>query len=243
MNKNLKLIRRVLTTQPFFHDGYEYDFLSVEFDEKGWGYSIIVNVVTPEKSQSYATPVFSQQIHKILSNIWNYIGTSFSYSEKILVNGKPPVYNGVFVNKEKQREVLSTIRRRLSKVSIRTEIGQLSYDVLWRPFENFYHLDDVYIDFDFNIEISNLSLNNQSVTPNLEMADEIAGAILNLMFDTDSIREEANNVIYNVMSDEIDIVSVDDLYYQVIYYITKIDGFEVKRGWGTHYDLVPEMFT
>jgi hypothetical protein len=63
------------------------------------------------------------------------------------------------------------------------------------------------------------------------------------MFDTDSIREEANNVIYNVMSDEIDIVSVDDLYYQVIYYITKIDGFEVKRGWGTHYDLVPEMFT
>lgn len=243
MHKDLKLIRRVLMNQPFNHDGYEYHFISIDPDEKGWSYDIIVNVVLPQKGQSYAVPVFSGHIHAILSNIWNYIGTSFSYSEKILVDGKPPIYNGVFINKEKQREVLSTTRRRFSEVSIKTELGQLRYDVLWRPFENFYSLEDVYIDFNFNIEISNLKLNNQSVTPNLEIADEIAGAILNLMYDSDLIREGVNDVIYNVMADEIDITSIDDLYYQVLYYITKIDGFQVKRGWGDHYDLTPEMLT
>ena len=51
-----------------------------------------------------------------------------------------------------------------------------------------------------------------------------------------------NNVIYDVMSDEIDITSIDDLYYQVVFSITKIDGFEVDSKWGNAYDLEPDMF-
>jgi hypothetical protein len=52
-----------------------------------------------------------------------------------------------------------------------------------------------------------------------------------------------NNVAYDAMSNEIDITSIDDLYYQVRFYITKIDGFEVNKRWGNHYDLEPDMFT
>jgi hypothetical protein len=77
---------------------------------------------------------------------------------------------------------------------------------------------------------------------NLKIADDVAGAILNVMYDTDYLRDEINNVIYDVMADEIDITKVDDLYYQVLFYISKIDGFEVYGRFGNHYDLEPDMF-
>ena len=85
-------------------------------------------------------------------------------------------------------------------------------------------------------------LDGRPVVPNLDIADDVAGAILNVMYDSEGLREEMNNVVYDAMSNEIDITNVDDLYYQVRFYITKIDGFEVNKRWGDHYDLEDGMF-
>jgi hypothetical protein len=105
MSKELNIIRRVLIGNSFNKDGYEYRFLSIDSDEKGWSYDIVVDVTLPKKGQSYATPVFSGHIHDILSNIWKYIGTSFSYSEKILVDGEEPVKGNVYISPKKQKEI------------------------------------------------------------------------------------------------------------------------------------------
>ena len=238
-----KLIKNMLMEEPFNVDGYLYDFMSVELNEKGWAYDIIVNVVLPEKGQSYATPVFSTHIHQILSNIWKYVGTSFSYSEKILVDGKEPVNRGVFISTKKQREVLFSMRKEIENAKVWTAIGWLTFDVNWRPMKEFYKLDDVYIDFNFDIQIYNFKIDGGYVKPNLEIADDVAGAILNVMYDSDGLRDEINNTIYDAMADEIDIMNIDDLYYQGRFFISKIDGFEVTGGWfGNHYDLEPNMF-
>jgi hypothetical protein len=242
-DRELKIFRKVLMEHSFDKDGYEYHFLSIEPDEKGWSYDIVVNVVLPVKGQSYATPVFSGHIHDILSNIWKYIGSSFSYSEKILVEGKEPVSSGLFISTEKQREVLSTMRKEVKEVTLKTAIGPLTFDVYWKPNEKFYSLEDVYIDFDFDIEIKNFMLDSHYVVPNLKNANEVSGAITNVMYDTDYLRDELNNIIYEVMENEMDITNIDDLYYQVRFYITKIDGFEVSGRWGNHFDLEPDMFT
>jgi hypothetical protein len=238
-----KLIKNMLMDEPFNVDGYLYDFMSVELNEKGWAYDIIVNVILPEKGQSYATPVFSQKIHEILANIWKYVGTSFSYSEKILVYGKEPVNRGVFISTKKQREVLFSMRKEIENAKVWTAIGWLTFDVNWRPMKEFYKLDDVYIDFNFDIQIYNFKIDGGYVKPNLEIADDVAGAILNVMYDSDGLRDEINNTIYDAMADEIDIMNIDDLYYQGRFFISKIDGFEVTGGWfGNHYDLEPNMF-
>jgi hypothetical protein len=242
MSSELKLIRRVLIGNSFNKDGYEYRFLSIDPDQKGWAYDIVVDVTLPKKGQSYATPVFSGHIHDILSNIWKYIGTSFSYSEKILVDGEDSVKGGVYISPKKQKEVFFTMVREIDHVKIKTDLGNLSFDVSWKPMEKFYSLDDVYLDFRFNIGISNFILDGVYVKPNLKMADDVAGAILNVMYDTDYLREEINNVIYDVMADEIDVTKVDDLYYQVLFYITKIDGFEVNGRYSNYYDLESDMF-
>lgn len=242
-DRELKIFRKVLMEHSFDKDGYEYHFLSIEPDEKGWSYDIVINVVLPVKGQSYATPVFSGHIHDILSNIWKYVGSNFSYSEKILVDGKEPVNGGLFISTEKQREVLSTMRKEVKEVTLKTAIGPLTFDVYWKPNEKFYSLEDVYIDFDFDIEIKNFMLDSHYVVPNLKNADEVAGAITNVMYDTDYLRDELNNIIYEVMENEMDITNIDDLYYQVRFYVTKIDGLETKGRWGNHFDLEPDMFT
>ena len=240
--KELKIFRKVLMDHSFNKDGYEYHFLSIETDEKGWSFNIVVNVVLPIKGQSYATPVFSGHIHDILSNIWKYVGSSFSYSEKILVDGKEPVNRGLFISTEKQREVLFTMRNEVKEVTLKTAIGPLTFDVYWKPNEKFYSLDDVYIDFDFDIEIKNFMLDSHYVVPNLDIADDVSGAILNVMYDSDYLRDKINNVIYDVMGNEIDIMGIDDLYYQARFFIIKVDGFEINQKWGNHYDLEDGMF-
>jgi hypothetical protein len=79
----------------------------------------------------------------------------------------------------------------------------------------------------------------------LKIADDVSGAILNIMYDSDTLRDDINNVIYDAMSDEIDIMDIDDLYFQGRFFIVKIDGFEVNGGYSysDYYDLEPEMFT
>ena len=243
MSNIRKIIQKMLLKEPFYEGGFEYQFIKVTPDSKNLGYDILVNVVLPEKGQSYATPVFSGHIHDILSNMWKYIGSSFSYSEKILVDGEEPVNKGVFISSEKQREVLFTMRKEIKEVTLKTAIGPLTFDVYWKPMEEFYHLDYEYIDFNFNIEISHFMLDSHYAVPNLKIADDVAGAILNVMYDTDYLRDEINNVIYDVMSNEIDITSIDDLYYQARFFIIKIDGFEINQKWGNHYDLESNMFT
>ena len=108
MSQELKIVRKVLMGYSFNKDGYEYRFLSIDPDEKEWSYNIVVDVTLPKKGQSYATPVFSGHIHDILSNIWKYIGTSFSYSEKILVDGEEPVKGNVYISPEKQKDYLNS---------------------------------------------------------------------------------------------------------------------------------------
>ena len=243
MSNIRKIIQKMLLKEPFYEGGFEYQFIKVTPDSKNLGYDILVNVVLPEKGQSYAISVFSGHIHDILSNMWKYIGSSFSYSEKILVDGEEPVNKGVFISSEKQREVLFTMRKEIKEVTLKTAIGPLTFDVYWKPMEEFYHLDYEYIDFNFNIEISHFMLDSHYAVPNLKIADDVAGAILNVMYDTDYLRDEINNVIYDVMSNEIDITSIDDLYYQARFFIIKIDGFEINQKWGNHYDLESNMFT
>ena len=243
MSNIRKIIQKMLLKEPFYEGGFEYQFIKVTPDSKNLGYDILVNVVLPEKGQSYAISVFSGHIHDILSNMWKYIGSSFSYSEKLLVDGEEPVNKGVFISSEKQREVLFTMRKEIKEVTLKTAIGPLTFDVYWKPMEEFYHLDYVYIDFNFNIEISHFMLDSHYAVPNLKIADDVAGAILNVMYDSDLLRDKINNVIYDVMGDEIDITSIDDLYYQARFFIIKIDGFEINQKWGNHYDLESNMFT
>lgn len=236
-----KVIEKFLIGEEFEVGDYKYQFISVKSSEDGF-YDIVVNVILPSKEYSYAIFVFSEAIHDILVNFWKYIGTGFSYSESILVNGEEPVKSGVYISPKKQEQVLLTMRNEIRRITLNSKIGNLSFSIYWKPFEpQFYLMDDNYLDFRFFIELSNFELNNNPVRPNLDIADEIAGAVLEMMRDSDPFRNQCDEVLYSVLGEEIDISNTDDMYFQVMYYASKIDGFHVDPKWH-HIDLEPEMF-
>jgi len=238
-----KIIQTLLINEEFVVGGYRYNFLSVEDDKEGIFYSFVINVTQPQKGQSYSVTVFSEHIHDILVNFWKYIGTSFSYSETLLVDGEEPVKSGVYVSPEKQNQVLVAMRNDIRRITLNSDTGRLSFSIYWKPFEpQFYIMDDNYLDFRFFIELSNFELNNNLVRPNLDIADEVAGAVLEMMRDSDPFRNQCDEVLYSVLGDEIDISNTDDMYFQVMYYASKLDGFHVEPKWH-HMNLEPEMFT
>ena len=217
-----KFIKKSLINEEFKIGEYVYKFLSVEPHGEEFFYDIVVNVSLPVKGGSYAVAVFSENIHDILVNFWKYIGESFSYSESILVDGEEPAKSGVYVSPEKQNQVLVAMRNDIRRITLNSDIGRLSFSIYWKPFEpQFYIMDDNYLDFRFFIELSNFELNNNPVRPNLDIADEVA---------------------VSVLGDEIDISNTDDMYFQVMYYASKLDGFHVEPKWH-HMNLEPEMFT
>jgi len=245
MSNIAKVAKRMLMSQPFFEDGYEYQFVSVELDKKfDSSFDLIINVILPKKGQSYCTAIFSNHIHKILSNLWGYVGTSFSYSERILVDGEEPAKNGIYVSPEKQNQLLFEIRKQIKKGEIMTNNRNiLSFDIHWtRDDKEFYRYHDVYIHFYFFINLSNFKLDGKRVIPNLKIVDEIAGVITDNLYDEDYFRNRVDDVMYSVMKDEIDLHDVDDMYLEGLWSVKKIDGMEVfptMKG----YHVTDKMFT
>ena len=135
------------------------------------------------------------------------------------------------------------MREQVKKITLNTAIGELNYSVYWRPsVGKFYRLDDSYIDFYFFIKISNFTLNEKSVNPNLNMIDEIAGVISDMMYESVSVKNKIDDILYIVMENEMKINNLDSFYLQGMWHISHIDGMEVHPTM-SHFDLEPEMFT
>jgi len=244
MSNLSKITKKVLMSQSFFEDGYEYQFVSVEEDKEFDGaFNLTVNVILPKKGQSYATAVFSNGIHKILENIWGYIGSSFSYSEHILVDGKEPAKYGVYISPEKQNQLLYQLRKQIKSAEIITnDKNLLSFDVHWtRDDREFYIQDDVYIKLYFFIDLSNFKFDNKRVIPNLKIADEIAGVISDDLYYDDSFGSRVNDIMYSVMNDEINLHNIDDMYLEGFWHVRKLDGMEVFPTFKGQ-DMTDKMF-
>ena len=62
------------------------------------------------------------------------------------------------------------------------------------------------------------------------------------MNDNDYIRNFVENVIYRILEPDMRVMNVDDLYYNVSFYVNKIDGIEVSgNDWGVY--ITRELFT
>ena len=105
--------------------------------------------------------------------------------------------------------------------------------------------------FAYNLRISNISVKDENgqdyesnsyySNNNLEIKiDHISEKYVSVGFDIQT--PSKTSCTMSTSGGNIDITNVDDLYYQVRFYITKIDGFEVNKRWGDHYDLEDGMF-
>lgn len=244
MNDSLiKIVRKFLIGNIFDIGGFEYKFLSVEPSEfyDKTAFKFVVNVNTPVKGQSYVIAKFDGDIQNILINLWKYFGTEFSYSiDEIMVNGVSVPENEVFISKEKQKELINRINFEFHRVHLSTKEINIDFKTNFKISE--YYLSDVNITFDFSVEISDIKSEGKSIYPNIDTIDDLAGAIMDELNDDDDLRNNLEEVVFDVLEPEIKIIEIDDLFYNVNCYPTKIDGIEVRaNNWGGY--IEKEYFT
>ena len=239
------IIKRFLLENEFEIDENRFKFLSVEpYDlHSKMAFRFKVNVILPRENMCYAVPKFDGNIQGILINLWNYIGTQFSYSiDEIFVNGKIPEYP-IYVTPEKQKEILSSLNNDVGRIELRGKEFRVDFNTGFRPAKDyFYELSDVNINFYFTVQASSFQENGKPINPNLDKIDDLGAAISGGMNDNDYIRNFVENVIYRILEPDMRVMNVDDLYYNVSFYVNKIDGIEVSgNDWGVY--ITRELFT
>jgi hypothetical protein len=247
MNRTASIVKKFLMSQPFFEDGFEYQFISVEPDED-WSIKFTVNVLLPKKGQSFVVEKFSYDIGVIIENVSRYIGEGISYTENILIEGRPIPEYGLYINDEDCDEIIRALNENVKyvQVSNHRDISSVRANISFsrnKARNKFYLMDShQYIDIFLIYNISKIEYNNTPVHINERMIDDFAEVFNEKLQDSDRFRDELQDIIYRVLEPSLRIKNVE-VYYTPQYWIKKIDGMEaLSYGMSDIHDFIPEMF-
>jgi hypothetical protein len=247
MEKILKIVKKHLLSQPFYEDGFEYQFISAEVDDD-ISIDFTVNVILPKKGQSFVVEKFSYDVANIIENVSKYMGEKIVYMEHILVDGKPTPKSGIYINPEDSKEIIRSLNENVNKVTLsnHNDVSYVESKISFRPQKNreFYSLDDAtYIDIYLDYNLSNLIYNDESVNLNIRKIDEFAETFNEKLQNSDRFRDKLQDVIYRVLNPSIKIEDIE-VYVNANFWIDKVDGMETHDSGGSlRKDFTPEMFT
>ena len=218
---NFKIIKKILMSETFNVDGFEYQFISVE-PYQDWGTNIVVNVVLPKKGQSFVVEKFSEDISHIIKRFSDYLGSVISYNEKILVDGRPVPKMGVYINKEDQNEIINALNGNMSNFSINNgnvyknkivDLIKIKGSLKWKKAKKFYdHYES--IDFYFYYDVSNVIVNDGELNINPSEIDKFATVLNDMLNDNHTFRDEILDNIYMVLDHTTKIEHLDaNVYY------------------------------
>ena len=234
-----KLVKKVLKGQTFEENTFKYTILDIEKSEDGLAYDISVYVKLPNPKQSYVMEVFINDVHKFLSNIWQYIGESFSYSLSITLNA--PHELEVYISPEKYDEIVEASNAKYRHIELK---GGHTFNIDLYPLKTqkgFYMMSDNYLEFYFNIRISGYKYNGRSVQVRPELIPEFCGILADSLYDADQFKNDLEGTIYDILEPEIHISDVDDVYINTLFHVTHFDGERIQPKW--HHRLIePDVF-
>jgi hypothetical protein len=246
MSNIIKIVKKFLMSQPFFEDGFEYQFISVEPDSD-LAIKFTVNVILPKRGQSFVVEKFSYDIGVIIENTSRYIGDGISYKEHILVEGKPIPEYGVYINDEDCNEIIRSLNENVRHITLSNEKDVLDVSAkisFYRNREKIFYSMDVYeyIDFYLIYDISRIEYNNTPVRISEKMFDKFGKVFNDKLQDSIRFRDNLQDIIYRVLEPSTKIEDIE-VYVNAQYGMNKIDGMKVfvddfKAG----YDFTPEMF-
>ncbi len=244
MQSLVKFAKKFLMSEPFFVDGFEYQFVSVEEFEGGFGIDILVNVILPKRGQSYLLDKFSHDISVIIENLGNYYGKIIAYNEMIYVEGKPTT-SKVYISPEDSNELMTSLNENVRKVKVPkmltgTALGAIyiQADISFEKNENykFASAEHSSINFYFLYNLSNIELSvlNRGVETNFikissldERIDKFATIINDILQDNDKFRDKIESIIYMTLEPSLKLDDTD-FYTEANYWINKINGNKVE---------------
>ena len=238
-------------SRSFFKDGFEYQFIDIQTDEDESSFDITVNVVLPKKGQSYIGTKFTHDIFDIIQNSWNYLGSQFSFSEHLLVDGRKIDYDFIYINEEDTREILKNINEGIRRVTVQSGRygkfpAQVSADISFNYPKNIapfsFDSNNNYISTNLLYELRDIKLNNERVELANGQIDNF-GEVFNEILHNDNLHEDLTTIIFETLEPSVKITDLDDTWYNVNFWLTKIDGMFVDITGNSHdYVFTPKMF-
>ena len=233
-----KLIKKILVGQTFQENTFEYTFNNIQMNEDGHAYDISVHAELPNPNQSYVAEVFINDIHNYLSNMWQYIGESFSYS--LVVTTNAPHKLEAYVSPEKYDEIVEAVNAKYRHVEIK---GGHSFDVDLSPLKTqkgFYLMHDNYLEFYFTVRLGGFKYDGKSVEVKPEMINEFCGILADELYDSDNFKDAVEDTIYEILEPEIHIKDVE-VYINALFYVTHYNGEKIEPHWNVT-SIDPEKF-
>ena len=248
MGNIVKIAKKFLMSGPFYNDGFEYQFISVE-DDLYDAIKFTVNVLLPKKGQSFVVEKFSYDIADIIENMSKFIGQGVSYSENIIVEGRTSPEEGLYLNDEDCDEIIRALNENVKyvEVSNNKDVSSVRANISFsrnKERNKFYLMDSHhYIDIFLKYNISNFEYNDVPVNVNLKTIDEFAEVFNEKLQNSDRFRDKLQDIIYRVLEPSLQIEYLE-VYYNAQYWIDKVEGIEVhSTGNSFTTDFSPEMFT
>jgi len=248
MSDIVKIAKKFLMSEPFYEDGFEYQFISVE-DDLYDAIKFTVNVLLPKKGQSFVVEKFSYDIADIIENMSKFIGQDVSYSENIIVEGRTSPEEGLYLNDEDCDEIIRALNENVKyvEVSNNKDVSSVRANISFsrnKERNKFYLMDShQYIDIFLKYNISNFEYNDVPVNVNLKTIDEFAEVFNEKLQNSDRFRDKLQDIIYRVLEPSLQIEYLE-VYYNAQYWIDKVEGIEVhSTGNSFTTDFSPEMFT
>ena len=233
-----KLIKKILVGQTFQENTFEYTFNNLQKSEDVHAYDISVYVELPNPNQSYVAEVFIGDIHNYLSNMWQYIGESFSYSLAVTTNA--PTKLEAYVSPEKYDEIVEAVNAKYRHVEIS---GGHSFDVDLYPLKTqkgFYVMNDNYLEFYFTVRLGGFKYQGKSVEVKPEMIEEFCGILADELYDSDNFKDAIEDTIYQILEPEIHIKDVE-VYINALFHVTHYNGEKIQPHWNVT-SIDPEKF-
>ena len=246
MSRNVSIVKKFLMSQPFYEDGFEYQFISVE-PEEDWAIKFTVNVILPKRGQSFVVEKFSYDVGNIIENASRYTGEKISYTEYILIEGKPIPENGVYINPEDCDEIIRSLNENVKKVTLSNDkdVSDVRARISFsrnKERDKFYMMDShQYLDFFLIYNIGRIEYNNTPVRVSEKMFDDFGEVFNEKLQNSSRFRDELQLIIYNVL----EMLKIDniDVFINAQYWINKIDGMEaLSTGNSYKTEFIPEMF-
>ena len=247
MSRNVSIVKKFLMSQPFYEDGFEYQFISVE-PEEDWAIKFTVNVILPKKGQSFVVEKFSYDIGNIIENASRYTSEKISYTEHILIEGKPIPEYGAYINLEDCDEIIRSLNENVKKVTLSNDkdVSDVRAKISFsrnKERDKFYMMDShQYLDFFLIYDIGRIEYNNTPVRISEKMFDDFGEVFNEKLQNSSRFRDELQDIIYSVLEPSVKISDVE-VYINAQYWINKIDGMEaLSEGNSFKTEFVPEMF-
>lgn len=228
--KSFNLVKKYLLESIFEIDGYKYQFLDVELKSEQERFlvylKLVVNVILPNKDQSYVQGKFDYDIQRIIESISQHVGP-IHISIETFVNGEPS--QEIHVSSPQRRKILQVLQdvfKGEGDLGFEYEDKKLTSRVkpeLYPDSKNFIKDRSGDITMSFVLNLYDFKINGEPVKCVPKYLNNLGSTLNDKFVDNDELRYRLEGATMAVFEPEF-FIGDTSMFYVVNFWCGTLDG-------------------